>query len=1580
MAMKTRRMIVAMGVLLALVAPRAQAGLATATNSGNWFNTSVWSNGILPVANDDVVIQPGKSVMLSDSPPELASVTNFGTLTFTNWNTTITATVFTVSAGMITHSPCYATNASPLASNRVSIVCSNLTIAAGAVINANGAGYFPAGPGNKGALSRDGAGYGGAGGKGQSASGGPAYGSSNAPTDPGSSGGAQGVPTGGAAGGGAVRIQASGTVTVNGTLSADGLQKIGDNGGGSGGSLYIDCLSIAGNGLIRARGGDAGESSGNSGGGGGGRLALYYAKNDTYYGVPTVAGGLQYVIATNTTSCGKVGTLVWRYTGADPQLTIVGSPLNADSPSPYPYGYSSVPAGTPVTENVTTPADQAAGVRYDCLGWSVKTNGVEFAAGATTQAVFTMPDTNATLTYNWTSVYELVVQQGAGGTADTGLSGWYTNGTVVAITQTAASGYYFSQWTGDVPTNANRNATLSVIMDRPRNVLAYFASETPTTKTWGGTGNWTNGSRWTPAGMPGYLDTAVVTNGVVTLSESVWAGNVTVSNGATMLFTNWNTVLYARDVTVRGTITHPVNTDTNAADGWTPDNGVWIVCTNLTIAAGGSLDVTGKGYAGSVTHGRGPGGGRGDPYPNFFGGGGYGGLGGKAASPWGQTYGSSIAPTDPGSSGGSRSDSPGTLGGNGGGAVRIEASGTVTVNGLITANSPDNQAGGQGSGGSIYIVCQSFAGSVNGIVRANGGYSSDPHYSGTGGGGRIAILYARSDSYYGTVSAAAGSSPTPALRGANGTVYRAFTGTDPLLTVIGNPANNGNSSPYPYGISAVPAAAEVTNTMPSPVDGLAGVKYGCIGWTVTTNGIQVADGSTTQAVFQMAATNMTQTWFWTNQFSLIVTAAPNGTASSELNGFYNSGAQVQIGATADVNYVFSQWTGDVPSGGHTNNPLTVTMDRSRVIRANFASVTPETKTWTGTGNWVSPANWSPAGMPGPADSVIVQSGIVTLGDPTWAQSVTVANAATLLMSNWIAGVSAPEIVVEGGGVVTCAACDTNTVPSNTNRVYLICSNLTVLATGAINADRKGYLGGNKNGQGPGAGFGGDYPGMFGGAGYGGNGGQGGNGAAGLAYGSASEPEAPGSGGGGRNDGNLGGAGGGAIRIVATGHVLVNGSVTADGQSIHAGEGSGGGIYITCRTFAGTNGVIRAKGGDTMDFINGYEGAGGGGRIALWNNASAQSNLNVRHSVRFSAAKGAHYAPRPSSPGTIYFSDANSIPLVVENGQYMFTHLPGWSAEWVSFSNAVATFPAAFAWRVSNDVSILGSSVVTLINPALTAIGGNLTVTNAALHVYGAPTNGEAGAYGALVEVAGDMNILSNGYVYPHSDPTNGGSVLFRVRNLSISGGTGAGFNAIGAGYAATLNNGYGPGFGWGGSSSPYGMGNAASYGGLGGKGGYNGNLAGVGVIYGSSNAPVDAGSAGGGGNGVGGNGGGVVAVEASKTVTLNGLITADGGTPPTYNSNAGCGSGGSIYIRCRTFAGTSAGVLRANGGDNSGSVNNGGGGGGGRIAVWRLYDTTAGAVTAEVRGGTHTTPACVGQSGTVVWGQVKATGTIMVIR
>jgi hypothetical protein len=131
-----------------------------------------------------------------------------------------------------------------------------------------------------------------------------------------------------------------------------------------------------------------------------------------------------------------------------------------------------------------------------------------------------------------------------------------------------------------------------------------------------------------------------------------------------------------------------------------------------------------------------------------------------------------------------------------------------------------------------------------------------------------------------------------------------------------------------------------------------------------------------------------------------------------------------------------------------------------------------------------------------------------------------------------------------------------------------------------------------DGEGPGKGLATAYYG--GGAGYGGSGGDGQDGAGGQIYGMTNAPIAPGSGGG----GNLAGHGGGAVRIDASGAVTIDGTIDASGGNSreHGGGGSGGGIFISSRTFDGAaSGVLRADGGDG---VYGRSGGGGGGRIAV----------------------------------------------------------------------------------------------------------------------------------------------------------------------------------------------------------------------------------------------------------------------------------------------------------------------------------------------------------------------------------------------
>jgi len=72
-----------------------------------------------------------------------------------------------------------------------------------------------------------------------------------------------------------------------------------------------------------------------------------------------------------------------------------------------------------------------------------------------------------------------------------------------------------------------------------------------------------------------------------------------------------------------------------------------------------------------------------------------------AANPVSTTYGSAPAPTDLGSGGGVYNVYTGV----GGGAIRLIVTGTLTNNGIISANAaPVTGAGGGGAGGSVYVT------------------------------------------------------------------------------------------------------------------------------------------------------------------------------------------------------------------------------------------------------------------------------------------------------------------------------------------------------------------------------------------------------------------------------------------------------------------------------------------------------------------------------------------------------------------------------------------------------------------------------------------------------------------------------------------------------------------------------------------------------------------------------------------------------------------------------------------------------------------------------------------------------------
>ena len=130
------------------------------------------------------------------------------------------------------------------------------------------------GAGSFGGDTGSGAGYGGQGGHGwEGHAGGNPYGSAAVPVDWGSAGG-PGDNGSRTAGGGVIHLGVGGTLTVCGLIAANGQGAFAaDQGGGSGGSVWVNAGSLAGTGSIAANGG-----TGNyyGGGGGGGRVAIYH--------------------------------------------------------------------------------------------------------------------------------------------------------------------------------------------------------------------------------------------------------------------------------------------------------------------------------------------------------------------------------------------------------------------------------------------------------------------------------------------------------------------------------------------------------------------------------------------------------------------------------------------------------------------------------------------------------------------------------------------------------------------------------------------------------------------------------------------------------------------------------------------------------------------------------------------------------------------------------------------------------------------------------------------------------------------------------------------------------------------------------------------------------------------------------------------------------------------------------------------------------------------------------------------------------------------------------------------------------
>ena len=688
------------------------------------------------------LIVSGQTYTATNTSYSSITVQSGGTLNLPG-NTTITVSGNVLATGNSSIIP-LGSGASP-SGRGVTLNAANVQVDVGSKIDASGKGYgYPDnGPGSVGnSQGGGGGGYGAAGGAGSSAGGGGAYGSSSAPVDLGSGGANYGVP--GGRGGGAIKIVASGTVTNNGQILANGAsggtyswtETTGDyksgyttttytagTGGGSGGSVWIDAGGIMGSGSISAIGGNGvtGQNY-NGGGGGGGRLAIN-AGSGSFSGPISTAGG-------SGVATGGTGTTY-------------------------------ISGGFSFSGSLTTGT-----------GSSISGTTVSLGTGQTISASGNLALTNASINMS-------------GGTFNAASN--TTAGTISALTMNS----------GTLNVGGALTITSSLTITGSSLTLGNNLQFSGSTLTMSG-GTFNTG---TGANISGTLN---ITGGTIDIGAGSTIGNSSSNISGAVLTINKNSTVNASNITINQNSTIYGNTTVNvanlfkvtssktltlASDGVASPNGkgVTINAGDVQVDVGSYISTNGQGYAAASGSGVGA-------SAEGAGGGGYGAVGGAGASgAGGGTYGSASAPIDLGSGGGGYGTA---AGGAGGGAIKFVVSGNFTNNGSITANAAAGSSynysveiidgydakgnpithmeartagSGGGSGGSIWIDTGGLIGA--GTIAANGGngVSGLSYSSGGGGGGRIAVFYSNKTSWSGTIQSNGGAIGNAA--GGNNSVY-----------------------------------------------------------------------------------------------------------------------------------------------------------------------------------------------------------------------------------------------------------------------------------------------------------------------------------------------------------------------------------------------------------------------------------------------------------------------------------------------------------------------------------------------------------------------------------------------------------------------------------------------------------------------------------------------------------------------------------------------------------------------------------------------------------------------------------------
>jgi hypothetical protein len=1034
---------------------------------------------------------------------------------------------------------------------------------------------------------------------------------------------------------------------------------------------------------------------------------------------------------------------------------------------------------------------------------------------------------------------------------------------------------------------------------------------------------------------------------VMSATNPATLNNPNVDANTISVFNSSLTTLYTADVDYVITFSNEfaqltLTTNSAIAEGasvlvnydWTENSqGFFLaVSRDFTIAPGGALDISGKGYGpgngliSGLTSGVGAS--RSTNFPFAFtagGGGGHGGAGGMSSTfaAGGGTYDSTTEPENLGSGGGNGGGVGGTAGGAGGGAATVLIGRNFQVDGQIFANGSraTNAHSGGGAGGSLLISAETISGA--GAISANGG-SGDLPDGGGGGGGRIALYFA-TNNFAGNLSAFGGGGYTV---GGAGTIYLQ-SDTDAVGRVlIVNGGKRGATTTFSAAVSDLTISGGAILQGTSQAFSVTNLFLGSNSWLLSQDFAPLTVSVDGDATVESNA--LINADFKSSSGSGVGSASCGAGSGSSYGGY---GGTSVCGATGGSIYgsidqpfsLGSPGPSGVRGGGAIKMSVAGILSLDGKISANGASaVTPNSGGGSGGSVWLMVGTLSGAGLisanGGSASNLVSGGGgggrvAVYFNTNLFTGSVIARGGAgtnsggpgsVYLKTNSAifpqvifdngdrAGITflpaflkTSDLRISGGTLLTnypsgplflrSLFIGSNSwftyIPDLSASLTLTVTNVTIQLGGGIRADAASRSPSQAQGGGQTSNFGG---GGGGAAGYGGAGLSGASGGLAIAKSLNLPVTAGGMGGGASGAIQIpGGFGGGVISLTVPGTLALDGQISANGApgtNFNVGGGGGGSIRISARTISGT-GTISANGGAG----NNAGGGGSGGAIALYTDVNLFSGP-----ITAIGGGGANFG----GAGTFYlsrFTQPSTPQLFVDNG-----------------GNRGSITPLGNLLDIS-DLTIANGAVVS--NTAILSAGQmrNLVIgSNSVLEIF--------------ANVSSTLNFSSNVTIFAT------GSLNADAANSFNSQGSGQTFDATGGG---------------GGSA---GTGGASALGAAGGA-----------AISDIASSPVSIGG-GRGGSGLnqasGGNGGGYVRVTIGGTLRVDGRISADGGT--TTNLNGGGGAGGIVSLSTKAFSGN--GIISANG--NSGNAA-GGGGGGGHIAVDFSTNSFTGNLTARGGGGAN---------------------------